>query len=221
MPYPVASGRSGLPPPVAPLARKRAGKLVAQSLVLPEEKADFAPADPDVAGRNVRILPDVAMQFGHERLAELHHLVVGLALGIEVRAALRTAHGQGREAVLEGLLEGEELQDREVHRGVEAQTALVGADGAVHLDAVAAVDLDLPLVVEPRHAEDDDAFGFGDAFQNLHLPQHGTGHDVRGQRFGHLADGLVELRFCGIAGDEPVHELIDVLTGLFVHNVIF
>jgi hypothetical protein len=37
--------------------------------------------------------------------------------------------------------------------GVEAQTALVGADGGVELYAVAAVDLHLAVVVNPGNAE--------------------------------------------------------------------
>jgi hypothetical protein len=86
----------------------------------------------------------VAVELGHERLAEAHHLVVALALGVEVRAALAAAHGQRGQRVLEDLLEGEELEDAEVDRGVEAQAALVGADGAVELDAEAAVDLHSP-----------------------------------------------------------------------------
>ena len=49
--------------------------------------------------------------------------------------------GQGGERVLEDLLEGEELQDAEVDRGMETQAAFVGADRAVHLDAEAAVDM--------------------------------------------------------------------------------
>ena len=211
-------GAQGAAAPVTALARERAGELVAQPLVLAEEEADLPAAHADVARRNVGVLSDVALQLGHERLAELHHLVVRLALRIEVRSALASAHREGREAVLEGLLEGQELEDREVHRGVEADAALVGADGAVHLHAVAAVDLDLALVVEPRYAEDDDAFGFGDAFENLHLLQYGARHDVRGQRFGHLADGLVELRLARVAGDEPGHEIFDILSGLFVHR---
>ena len=203
--------------PVAALARERARKFVAQALVLSKQIADFASAHADVACRYVGILPDMALQFGHERLTELHHLVVRLALGVEVRTALAAAHGERRQAVLEGLLEGQEFQNREVDRRVEAQSALVGADGAVHLDAVAAVDFDFALVVEPRHAEDDDALGLGDSFENLHPLQYGTCHDVRGERFGHLADGLVKLRLARIAGDEPGHEILDELLCLFVH----
>ena len=51
---------------------------------------------------------------------------------------------------LKHLLEGQELQHAEVDRGVETQAALVRPDRAVHLDAIAAVDLDLSLVVRPR-----------------------------------------------------------------------
>ena len=94
---------------------------------------------------------------------------VALALGVEVGAALAAAHGEGGERVLEDLLEGEELEDAEVDRGMEAQAALVGADGAVHLDAEAAVDLYLALVVDPGDAEHDDALGHADALEDLGL----------------------------------------------------
>ena len=55
------------------------------------------------------------------------------------------------------LLKAQELQDALVDRGVEAQAALVGADGAVELDAVAAVHLDLALIkmcIRDRHTAD-------------------------------------------------------------------
>jgi hypothetical protein len=58
-----------------------------------------------------------------------------LPLGSKSRAALAAAHRQRGERVLEHLLEGEELEDAEVDRRVEAQAALVRADRAVHLDA--------------------------------------------------------------------------------------
>src|SRR4029079_12208813 len=132
--------------PVEPLAGEHARELVAQTLVLAEQESDLPAADPDVAGWHVRVRADVAEQLAHEALAEAHHLVVALALGIEVRAALAAAHGQGGQRVLEHLLEGQELEDAEVDRGVEAQAALVGADGAVHLDSETAVDVDLSLV---------------------------------------------------------------------------
>ena len=111
----------------------------------------------------------MAGQLVHEGLAEAHDLVVGLALGVEVRAALAAAHGKGGQGVLEDLLEAQELQHAERDGGVEAQAALVGADGGVVLDAEAAIDLDLAGVVDPRDAELDDALGFDDALKQGRL----------------------------------------------------
>ena len=156
--------------PVQALAGEHAGELVAQLLVHAEQEADLAPADADVTGRDVGVGADVALELRHEGLAETHHLVVALALGVEVRAALAAAHGQRGQRVLEHLLEGEELEDPQVDRGVEAQAALVGTDGAVHLDPEAAVDLDAALVVEPRHAEQDHPLRLDDALEHPMMP---------------------------------------------------
>jgi len=79
----------------------------------------------------------------------MHDLGVRLAVGVKVSAALAAAHGQAGQAVLEALLKAQELQDRQVDRGVETQAAFVGTDGRVELDAVAAVDLDLASVIDP------------------------------------------------------------------------
>ena len=68
---------------------------------------------------------------------------------------------------------------------METQPAFLRAEGAVHLNAEPAVDLDLPLIIQPGYAKGDDPFGFGDSFQNrfpailriavkdrLHTPDH-------------------------------------------------
>ena len=47
------------------------------------------------------------------------------------------------------------LRMHRLTRGMEPQAALVGADGAVELHAVAAVHLHLALIVHPGHAEKD------------------------------------------------------------------
>src|SRR5581483_5512225 len=122
--------------PLDALAGQDARELVADPLVLAEEVPDLSTADADVAGRHVGVRADVALELGHERLAKAHDLSVALALRVEVRPALATAHRKGGERVLEDLLERQELEQAEVDRGVEAEPALVGADGAVHLDAV-------------------------------------------------------------------------------------
>jgi hypothetical protein len=68
------------------------GEDVGEPLVLAEHVTDLAGADADIAGRHVGIGPDVAEQFAHERLAETHDLVIGLALGVEVGPPLSAAH---------------------------------------------------------------------------------------------------------------------------------
>ena len=50
---------------------------------------------------------------------------------------------------------------------MEAESAFIGADGAVELHAVTDVYLHITIVVEPRHAEHHDALGFNHAFNNF------------------------------------------------------
>ena len=152
------------------LARENCGIVsVANALVLPEKIANLAPADTNVTGRNVDVRTNVAVEFGHEALAEFHNFVVGLALRVEVGTALAAANRQTRQRIFENLLEREELQNAEVDTGVETQAALVRTNRRVHLDAVAAVDVSHVLVVLPRHAEGDDAFRLNEALQKFRV----------------------------------------------------
>jgi len=50
---------------------------------------------------------------------------------------------------------------------VETQAALVGTDRAVHLDPIAAVDVDLTGVVLPGDAKDDHALGLDQTLQDF------------------------------------------------------
>ena len=82
---------------------------------------------------------------------------------------------------------------------MEAQAALVRADGAVELDAVAAVDLHLALIIDPGHTEADDALGLDQTLDQ-------AGFFVLGVLLHHgldalqnLADCLQKLRLIGIA----------------------
>ena len=148
----------------------------------------------------------------------MHDFPVRFAFRVEVRAAFAAADGKAGQGVLEDLFKSQELQDAQVDALVEAQAAFVRADGAVGLDAVAAVDVEDAVVIFPGDAENDDAFGFGDALQNFHFLQYGACHDVGCQRFGHLADSLMEFRLVGVAEGELRHEIFDVLMGLSVHS---
>ena len=144
-------------------------ELARQFLVVAEQVADLAGSHADVTGRHVHIWPNHLIEFAHEGLTEFHHLIVALAADREVRASFATAHRQGGEGILEGLFEAEKLQDAQVHRRVEAQSALVRADGAIELYAVTDVHLYLALVVNPGHAEGRDAFRLHDALYDLCL----------------------------------------------------
>ena len=189
-----------------PLAGEDAREAVAEPQVGAEQIADLAGAHADVARRHVGFRADVAMQFAHHRLAEAHHFVGALAARVEVRAALGAAHRQAGEAVLEDLLEAEELEDALGDRGMEAQAALVRADGVVELHPPGAIDAYPPGVVQPRDAKDDDAVRLRQPFQNPRFLVLGIRRQHRHQRFRDLVDRLVELRLARIAAHQAVHE---------------
>ena len=94
---------------------------------------------------------------------------------------------------------------------MQAQAALVGADGGVELDAVAAVDLDLALVVHPRHAEDNDALGLHQALQQAGLLVLGVCVQRGLQGSQHLGSRLDELRLIGIAGLEVRNDPLGIV----------
>ena len=137
----------------------------ANALILAEQIAYLAAAYADIAGGNVNAGTDVAIELGHEGLAETHDFCIALAVGVEIGTALAAAHGQRGQAVLEGLLEAEELHNGQIYVGSEAQAALVGADGAVELYAVAAVYVYLTGIVYPNNAELDSALGLYEALK--------------------------------------------------------
>ncbi len=168
--------------------------------VLAEEVADLARSDADVARRHIRVLAQVPVELVHERLAEAHDLGIRTPVRVEVAAALRAADSLAGQCVLEDLLEAEELDDRQVDRRVEAQTALVGAEHRRELDAEAAVDLQPAGVVDPRDAEDDLALGLDEPLQDAVSTNSRVRLEHRRDRLEHLVDGLLELRLvrdCG------------------------
>ena len=133
-------------------------------------------------------------ELGHERLAEAHDLQRrDLPFGSKSAAALAAAHGQRGQAVLEDLLEAQELDDAQVYGRMQAQAALVGPKAAVELHAEAAVYLDLAFVVHPRNAEHDHALGLNDALEQTCRLVLGMRVDDRLQRREHLGYGLDEL----------------------------
>ena len=197
------------------LAGENADELVAQALVLAEEVADFAAADADVTGGNVGIGSDMAGKLGHEALAETHDFAVGLAARIEVGAALAAAHGKRGEGVLEGLLKAEELENGESYGRMEAEAALVRPDRGVELDAVAAVDLNDAVVVDPGNAEHDRALGLDHTLEDGGLFVLGVGLDHGGEGGEHLFDRLDEFRFVSVFRLDVGENLLDVFAHIF------
>lgn len=129
--------------PAATLTGENALPLVADLLVLAEHEADLAASHANIASGNIGVSTNVLAELGHEADTEAADLVIGLALGVEVGSTLATTHVEAGKGILENLLETEELEDGQVHRGVEPETTLVGAQSGVELDTVSTVDLDL------------------------------------------------------------------------------
>lgn len=73
------------------------------------------------------MLTNVLVELSHEGLAEARDLGNGASLGVEVRASLSSSHGECGQAVLEHLLEAQELDDAQTHTGSKTQTALKAA----------------------------------------------------------------------------------------------
>ena len=94
---------------------------------------------------------------------------------------------------------------------MEAQAALVRADGGVELHTVATVDLHLAFVVNPGHAELDHALRLDEALQNAVLFVFGVLGNDRLEGVEHLVDGLQELRLVTIASNDLVVHALHVL----------
>ena len=107
-------------------------------------------------------------------MAETHDFGIALSSGSKVATALTTTHRQCGECVLECLFEAQELQDTQIYRGMETQTALVRANGTVELHTIANVHLNLALVVDPGNAERGDALWLHDTLHNLSLLKFGV-----------------------------------------------
>ena len=93
---------------------------------------------------------------------------------------------------------------------MEAEAALVRSDGAVEFHTVPAVHLNLALVIDPRHAEQDGSFRFHDPFQNRVVFILG----IRGQnRFNcaeHFLNGLDEFFFVAMLGLNQVEHALGI-----------
>ena len=93
---------------------------------------------------------------------------------------------------------------------MEAQAALVRADGHAVLDAKPAVDLDRAMVVHPGNPEDQDALWLHQPFQQAQGGVPGVLLDVGPQAFHDFRDGLEVFDLAGIALRDMVKKTVDV-----------
>ena len=114
-------------------------------------------------------------------------------LRVEVAAAFTPAHRQGGKGVFEGLLERGKFQYRQIDRGMKTQAALVRTNGHAVLDAIATIDLYLPLVIDPAHAKHHNAFGLYQAIEQPLFGITGIFQDEGSHAFADLGDGLQKL----------------------------
>ena len=197
--------------PADTLTGQYAFPAVGELFVSAVKITDLTAAHTDITGRNVFVWPDVVEQLGHEGLTEGHHFRVGLSAGVEVRTALTAADRLTGQRILEDLLETEEVDDGAVDGGMEADPALVRAEGAVELGAVTAVDMDLAVIIGPADAEGDAAFRFHDAFQKLlfTIVAFVLGDDGR-DRIQNFSHRLVEFGFARVPLQDGFHDFIYV-----------
>ena len=134
-------------------------------------------------------------------------------MGVKVRAALAAAHGQTGQAVLEALLKAQKFDDGQIDRRVETQTALVGTDGRVKLHAVAAVDLHLAGVIDPRHAEHHHALRLDQTLDQTCLLILGMRGDDRLQTFEDFLGCLQKFLLFGVALCKTVIHALQIRIG--------
>ena len=103
---------------------------------------------------------------------------------------------------------------------MKADAPLVWTDGTVHLNAEAAVDANLPTVVNPGNAEHDHTLRLRYALHNFEIHQPGVLYDVWCYAFHHFSNRLMKLCFSRISGDNTRHEAINVILNKLFHIAV-
>ena len=90
---------------------------------------------------------------------------------------------------------------------METESTLVRSDRSIELNAPAAIDLHLFVVVFPGHAERDNAVRLRNAFQNAGLPVLRMFLDEREERAKDFSDRLMKLFFVRVSVTQRCHKL--------------
>ena len=95
---------------------------------------------------------------------------------------------------------------------MEPQAALVRADGAVHLNAKPAINMDIAMVVSPGNAKHNHPFRFDDALKYLLVPILRVLLEHNRQRIENFLDRLMKLRFGRVLRLHLGHQLCYVIS---------
>jgi len=131
----------------------------------------------------------VAIELGHEALAETHDFVVAFALGIKVGAALAAAMGSVVREFLKTCSKAKNFRMPAL-RGWK-RSLLVGADGAVHLDAESAMTWIFPR--SSNHGTRNMMNALGSTMRSrMRASRYQDALEHQSQRVENLLDSLVE-----------------------------
>ena len=133
-----------------------------------------------------------------------------LPLGLKLAPPLPPPIGRPVSAFLKVCSKARNLRIDLVDAGVEADAALIGADRIVVLDAVAALDADIVVVVLPADAEGDDPVGLGDAAQDLPAVIFLLVGDEVENVLGDFLHRLDEFGLARIAALHALHEAVQI-----------
>ena len=148
----------------------------------------------------------MAKQFADECLAKPHDLPRALALRVEIGTTFATAHGQRGQRILERLLKSQKLQDGEIDRRVETNPALERPDHRRRLNPVAAIDLNISMIIDPGHAEHDDPLRLDQTIQQAMFRIARVLLDEWPDTFDDFSYRLQELRLTGVAQEMCIRD---------------
>ena len=101
---------------------------------------------------------------------------------------------------------------------MEADSALVWADGTAALNTVCSVYLDISFVVKPWNAENDDALRLHNSFEDFEIHEIWMLDYIWGYAFKNFLDSLVEFLFSWVPGNQIGHETVYVVLCELVHD---
>ena len=124
----------------------------------------------------------MAVKFRHKTLAKTHNFVIALSFRIEIRSAFASADRKPRKRIFQNLFEPEKFNHGKIDGRMKTQTALIGADRTVELNAIPFIDVYNAVIVYPRDPEQYGAFRLYETFEQRAFFIFGMGFDYGHKR---------------------------------------